>query len=132
MDRHTFAAVLCTLAMGFALGGPASTVPADAAAKIWHAPGSRDQRTRTIKKIVPRYLPSRKTHRGQLFTGFKKVHQGQRYTGFKKVYRGQRYTGFRKVHRGQRYTGFKKVHRGQRYTGFKKVYSGPRYLNQAY
>jgi hypothetical protein len=131
MHRHTRIALFILCGIFAAFASAAATQRADAA-KIWHAPGSHDLRARTIKKIVPRYTASRKTHRGQRYTGFKKVHRGQLYTGFKKVHRGQRYTGFKKVHRGQRYTGFKKVHRGQRYTGFKKVYSGPRYLSQSY
>lgn len=123
-------ATVSTLFLFLVFATNAALAPVTAQAKIWHAPGT--ERAITIKRIVPRYLSSRKTHRGQRYTGFKKVHEGQRYAGFKKVHVGQRYTGFKKVHRGQRYTGFKRVHRGQRYTGFKKVYSGPRYLNQAH
>lgn len=132
MARHMRIAVISKLMLLLILGTLAGASPANAQAKIWHAPGKDKERAITIKRLVPRYLSSRKTHRGQRYTGFKKVHKGQRYTGFKKVHKGQRYTGFKKIHRGQRYTGFKRVHRGQRYTGFKKVYSGPRYLNQSY
>ena len=132
MIRHARVAICSTLVLFMVFGMLAGAPPANAQAKIWHAPGKDKERTVTIKRLVPRYLSSRKTHRGQRYTGFKKVYKGQRYTGFKKVYKGQRYTGFKKVYKGQRYTGFKRVHRGQRYTGFKKVYSGPRYLNQGY
>ncbi len=130
MAWHARIALASSLILFVVCGALVGAAPA--AAKIWHAPGTDVERKVTIKRIVPRYLSSRKKHRGQRYTGFKKVHRRQRYTGFKKVHRGQRYTGFKKVHRGQRYTGFKRVHRGQRYTGFKKVYSGPRYLNQAH
>ena len=132
MVRHARIAICSTLALFMAFGTLVATPSVNAQAKIWHAPGKDQERALAIKRLVPRYLSSRKTHRGQRYTGFKKVYEGQRYTGFKKVHKGQRYTGFKKVHKAQRYTGFKRVHRGQRYTGFKKVYSGPRYLNQGY